>query len=107
MGIRVLLGGSSSVYEGDLTPARRRVEPGSGEGDSQSTSGLLSPKLITMTEEPRTPEPDDTAPTEPLSSGDPLGEGGTDPKSDAPPPSSPGVRRLTRSSSDKLIGGVA
>ena len=49
-----------------------------------------------MTEEPRTPEPDDTAPTEPQT-----------PKSDAPPPSSPGVRRLTRSSSDKLIGGVA
>ena len=57
-----------------------------------------------MTDEPRTPEPDDTAPTEPLSSGDPLGDS---PKSDAPPPSSPGVRRLTRSSSDKLIGGVA
>ena len=57
-----------------------------------------------MTEEPRTPEPDDTAPTEPLSSGDPLGDS---PKSDAPPPPSPGVRRLTRSSSDKLIGGVA
>ena len=57
-----------------------------------------------MTDEPRTPEPDDTAPTEPLSTGDPLGDS---PKSDAPPPSSPGVRRLTRSSSDKLIGGVA
>jgi phage shock protein PspC (stress-responsive transcriptional regulator)/predicted membrane protein len=57
-----------------------------------------------MTDEPRTPEPDDTAPTEPMSSGDPLGD---DPKSDTPPPSSPGVRRLTRTSSDKLIGGVA
>ena len=66
--------------------------------------------LIPMTDEPRTPEPDDTAPTEPLSSGDPLHgaeTGGRDPKSDPPPPSSPGVRRLTRSSSDKLIGGVA
>jgi phage shock protein PspC (stress-responsive transcriptional regulator)/predicted membrane protein len=63
--------------------------------------------LIPMTDEPRTPEPDDTAPTEPLSSGDPLADGGSDPKTDAPPPSSPGVRRLTRSSSDKLIGGVA
>ncbi len=53
-----------------------------------------------MTEEPRTPEPDDvTGPTE--------DQGGWDPKTDAPPPSSPGVRRLTRSSSDKLIGGVA
>jgi phage shock protein PspC (stress-responsive transcriptional regulator) len=57
-----------------------------------------------MTDEPRTPEPDDTAQTEPLSTGDPLGDS---PKSDAPPPSSPGVRRLTRSSSEKLIGGVA
>jgi phage shock protein PspC (stress-responsive transcriptional regulator) len=61
-----------------------------------------------MTDEPRTPEPDDTAPTEPLSSGDPLGDAaGETPKSDTPPASSPGVRRLTRSSSDKLIGGVA
>ncbi|HKG62543.1 MAG TPA: PspC domain-containing protein [Solirubrobacteraceae bacterium] len=49
-----------------------------------------------MTDEPRTPEPDETAPTEPQR-----------PKEDVPPPSSPGVRRLTRSSSDKLIGGVA
>jgi phage shock protein PspC (stress-responsive transcriptional regulator)/predicted membrane protein len=58
-----------------------------------------------MTEEPRTPEPDDTAPTEPLSSGDPLGDAEPEtPGSDAP---QPGVRRLTRSSSDKLIGGVA
>ena len=48
-----------------------------------------------MTEEPHTPDPDDTAPTEPQP-----------PKSDAPPPSE-GVRRLTRSSSDKLIGGVS
>ena len=63
--------------------------------------------LIHMTEEPRTPDPDDTAPTEPLRDGDPLGAPGEDaPKSDAPPPSQ-GVRRLTRSSSDKLIGGVA
>ena len=42
-----------------------------------------------MTDEPRIPEPD-----------------ANDPKEDAPPPSQ-GVRRLTRSSSDKLIGGVA
>src|SRR5215213_11979732 len=49
-----------------------------------------------MTDEPRTPEPDETAPTEPQR-----------PKEDVPPPSPPGVRRLTRSSSDKLIGGVA
>jgi phage shock protein PspC (stress-responsive transcriptional regulator)/predicted membrane protein len=60
-----------------------------------------------MTEEPRTPDHDDTAPTEPLSEGDPLGAPEEDaPKSETQPPSQ-GVRRLTRSSSDKLIGGVA
>src|SRR5215208_6586681 len=64
-----------------------------------------------MTDEPRIPDPDDAAPTEPLREGDPLGapagEPGDDiPKADATPPSQ-GVRRLTRSSSDKLIGGVA
>ena len=60
-----------------------------------------------MTEEPRDPHQDDTAPTEPLRDGDPLGAPEEEsPKSDAPPPSQ-GVRRLTRSSSDKLIGGVA
>src|ERR671921_828043 len=63
-----------------------------------------------MTDEPRIPDPDDAAPTEPMREGDPLGptpgEAGQDPKADAPRPS-PGVRRLTRSSSDKLIGGVA
>src|SRR5215217_4183456 len=42
-----------------------------------------------MTDEPRIPEPDADSP-----------------KEDAPPPSQ-GVRRLTRSSTDKLIGGVA
>src|SRR5919112_340912 len=63
-----------------------------------------------MTDEPRIPDPDDAAPTEPMREGDPLGptpgEAGQDPKADAPRPS-PGVRRLTRTSSDKLIGGVA
>src|ERR1700754_1878385 len=61
-----------------------------------------------MTDEPRKPDHDDSAPTEPLRDGDPLGapseetgEAGASPKSE------PGVRRLTRSSSDKLIGGVA
>src|SRR6187397_3166492 len=49
-----------------------------------------------MTEEPQTPDHDDTAPTEPQH-----------PKGEVPPPTSDGVRRLTRSSSDKLIGGVA
>jgi phage shock protein PspC (stress-responsive transcriptional regulator)/predicted membrane protein len=60
-----------------------------------------------MTDEPRTPDPDDTAPTEPLRDGDPLGGPAGQPGKDDAPPRSEGVRRLTRSSSDKLIGGVA
>src|SRR3954451_19119041 len=60
-----------------------------------------------MTEEPRTPDPDDTAPTEPLRDGDPLGAPAERPGKDDAPPASEGVRRLTRTSSDKLIGGVA
>ena len=63
-----------------------------------------------MNEEPRSHEPDHTGPTEPMTSGDPLAGGGDAPKDDPPPPPptpSPPVRRLTRSSSDKLIGGVA
>jgi phage shock protein PspC (stress-responsive transcriptional regulator) len=60
-----------------------------------------------MTDEPRTPDPDDTAPTEPLRDGDPLGGPEGQPGKDDAPPRSEGVRRLTRSSSDKLIGGVA
>jgi phage shock protein PspC (stress-responsive transcriptional regulator)/predicted membrane protein len=52
-----------------------------------------------MTDEPRSPDQDDTAQTEPL-------PGDASPKDQSPPPSQ-GVRRLTRSSSDKLIGGVA
>ena len=61
-----------------------------------------------MTEEPRDPEPDDTAPTEPLSSGDPSATPRVRPQSPTlRRPRRPGVRRLTRSSSDKLIGGVA
>src|SRR5215216_4035192 len=60
-----------------------------------------------MTDEPRTPDPDDTAPTEPLRDGDPLGGAAGQPGKDDVPPRSEGVRRLTRSSSDKLIGGVA
>ena len=60
-----------------------------------------------MTEEPRDPNHDDTAPTEPLRDGDPLGAPTREPGKDGAPPPSQGVRRLTRSSSDKLIGGVA
>jgi phage shock protein PspC (stress-responsive transcriptional regulator)/predicted membrane protein len=70
-----------------------------------------------MTDEPRNTDPDQTGPTQPMSSGDPLAgqaPGGDDtPKGDTPPPPPPGaaspppVRRLTRSSSEKLIGGVA
>jgi len=79
-----------------------------------------------MNEDPNTPRPDDptgptepdptgptepdpTGPTEPMRSGDPLA-GGSPPKGEAPPPPPPGpppVKRLTRSSSDKLVGGVA
>lgn len=68
-----------------------------------------------MNEEPRSHEHDHTGPTEPMTSGDPLASAGSPPKGDAPPPpadatpppGAPPVRRLTRSSSDKLIGGVA
>src|SRR3954451_18033017 len=59
-----------------------------------------------MTEESLKPD-DETASTEPLRDHDPLGAPAEAPgKADAPPPSQ-GVRRLTRSSSDKVIGGVA
>jgi phage shock protein PspC (stress-responsive transcriptional regulator) len=68
-----------------------------------------------MADEPRDPEtPQDppTGPTEPLTSGDPLGAGPErphePPRADEPPPASgPPPRRLTRSSEDRLIGGVA
>lgn len=84
--------------------------------------------------EPRNPDDEHTGPTEPMTSGDPLAgsaPGGDTPKGDTPPPAPPGasppfgsggpsasgahaasagtppVKRLTRSSSEKLIGGVA
>jgi phage shock protein PspC (stress-responsive transcriptional regulator)/predicted membrane protein len=65
-----------------------------------------------MSDDPHTPQPDPTGPTEPMTSGDPLAgppPAGDAPKGDAPPPggAGPSVRRFTRSSSDKLIGGVA
>jgi phage shock protein PspC (stress-responsive transcriptional regulator) len=70
-----------------------------------------------MTEDPKQQDPDET----PLTSGDPLGSAGEAPGGDAPPPPGgpeqptggatpppePAPRRLTRSSSDKVIGGVA
>src|SRR3954452_147869 len=60
-----------------------------------------------MTDDPRTPDLADAAPTDPLRDGAPLGAPAEEPgKADAPPPSR-GVRRLTRSTSDKLAGGVA
>jgi phage shock protein PspC (stress-responsive transcriptional regulator)/predicted membrane protein len=60
-----------------------------------------------MTDDPRIPEPDDTSETEPLTAGE--APGGESPDGDPPPSSgeSPPVRRLTRSSTDKLIGGVS
>jgi phage shock protein PspC (stress-responsive transcriptional regulator)/predicted membrane protein len=83
-----------------------------------------------MNSEPRNHDDDGepTGPTQPMTSGDPLAGqapgGDTTPKGDTPPPPPPGaapsasgahaasyrttpVKRLTRSSSDKLIGGVA
>ena len=68
---------------------------------------------------PRDDAAPETGPTRPLTSGDPLGSAGETPGGAPPPPeaaphSSGGdtphgsaPRRLTRSSSDKLIGGVA
>jgi phage shock protein PspC (stress-responsive transcriptional regulator) len=63
-----------------------------------------------MAEEPRKPDPDETGPTEPMTSGDPLGAAGEappPPAGGAPPPPGGRPRVLTRSTSDKVIGGVA
>ena len=58
---------------------------------------------VGMTEDPRIPDPDATDETRAMP---PEEEA---PKGEAPPPADPGppVRRLTRSSSDKLLAGVA
>jgi phage shock protein PspC (stress-responsive transcriptional regulator) len=64
-----------------------------------------------MDDETRKPDPE-TGPTEPLTPGDPLAGGQTPPGGEAPPPGdtpppADAPRRLTRSSSDRVIGGVA
>ena len=53
-----------------------------------------------------------TGPTEPMSSGDPLEAGPERPQQEPPPPAAATAaagapRRLTRSSSDRVLGGVA
>jgi len=62
-------------------------------------------------DQPDEPDRPATGPTEPLTSGDPLGDGPERPGATPPPPPAAaaptGPRRLTRSSSDKVLGGVA
>jgi phage shock protein PspC (stress-responsive transcriptional regulator) len=60
------------------------------------------------------PEPDEpvTGPTEPITSGDPLEAGPERPQQEPPPPAAATAaagapRRLTRSSSDRVLGGIA
>ena len=53
-----------------------------------------------------------TGPTEPMTSGDPLEAGPERPQQEPPPPAAATAaagapRRLTRSSSDRVLGGVA
>ncbi len=61
---------------------------------------------------PDQPEEPVTGPTEPMSSGDPLEPGPERPQQEPPPPAAATAaagapRRLTRSSSDRVLGGVA
>ena len=54
----------------------------------------------------------ETGPTEPITSGDPLEAGPERPRQETPPPAAAAAptadpRRLTRSSSDRVVGGVA
>src|SRR4051794_13830149 len=65
-----------------------------------------------MTDDPTTPSPDDeeTGPTPPLTPRDPLGSREEPPPHAEPGPEptpAPPPRRLTRSSGDRLVGGVA
>ena len=62
-------------------------------------------------DQPDSTDPPETGPTEPLTSGDPL-EGGPERPHQEPPPAAAtaaagGPRRVTRSSSDRVLGGVA
>ena len=61
---------------------------------------------------PDEPEQPETGPTEPMTSGDPLESGPERPQEEnrprrPPPPRPRAPRRLTRSSSDRVLGGVA
>ena len=61
---------------------------------------------------PDQPDEPVTGPTEPMSSGDPLEAGPERPQQEPPPPAAASAatgatRRLTRSSSDRVLGGVA
>jgi phage shock protein PspC (stress-responsive transcriptional regulator) len=61
---------------------------------------------------PDQPDQPETGPTEPITSGDPLEAGPERPQEEPPPPAPAAAptaepRRLTRSSSDRVLGGVA
>jgi phage shock protein PspC (stress-responsive transcriptional regulator) len=65
-----------------------------------------------MATPPDQPDQPPTGPTEPITSGDPLEGGSERPQEETPPPAAAaapaaGPRRLSRSSSDKVLGGVA
>lgn len=79
-----------------------------------------SPHMADEPRQPQDPQDPPTGPTEPMTSGDPLGAGPerpteepptteTPPTTEQPPPAAAGPepRRLTRSSTDRVIGGVA
>ena len=76
---------------------------------------MSTPPMPPDPPEPDQPdEPDEpvTGPTEPMSSGDPLEAGPERPQQEPPPPAAATAaagapRRLTRSSSDRILGGVA
>ena len=66
----------------------------------------------TPPDQPAEPDEPVTGPTEPMSSGDPLEAGPERPQQEPPPPAAATAaagapRRLTRSSSDRVLGGVA
>jgi phage shock protein PspC (stress-responsive transcriptional regulator) len=66
----------------------------------------------TPPDQPDEPDEPVTGPTEPITSGDPLEAGPERPQQEPPPPAAATAaagapRRLTRSSSDRVLGGVA
>ena len=71
-----------------------------------------SPTRPTRPTRPDQPDQPETGPTEPITSGDPLEGGPERPREETPPPAAAAAptadpRRLTRSSSDRVVGGVA